>query len=169
MQMGDLTSLAEVGVGINLAFSLIHGVRKRLADLLAQWLEVQKDQLYTILHEYMEKNGKPDSEIVIKLDDVYDDFVNRCKFIELLFVTLAFVAALSLVYFLYETAKTPSASIKDHWGLFTYAVVMAPLLGNYLFQTLVFVFASAKLMVRRISCHISTKILSAVIKPKEPE
>lgn len=136
MDMGALSSLAEVGVGLNLALSLIKGIRERFIDLFKINIEKKRDSIKAGLNEAAlrdENDGL--SEIIVKLDDISDDCDRHTQIAYKSFIFMSLFSALSLIYFLYESAKAPQQAIPDYWAELTLAFAILPislaLITNY--------------------------------------
>lgn len=170
MEMNCINSLAEVGVGINMAFSLIKGLRENFFSLLENRLRTKVDKIQATLSEVATKNGAA-SSVAVRTDDIKQNYSDRGRKLTNLMIPIALLSAASLVYFLFESALD---SKKDVSGLFAYiatSVAVGPLIVASLGQLVLFVIASVQLNKRLSTYEIYAKVaLESVseINPKMP-
>lgn len=167
MEMGSMTSLAEVGVGLNLAFGLIKGVRERLSGLLRPRLERAKDSVVAALTECM-KLDVDRSRIGVQVSDIEQAFQDRSNFVERVGVVLAFSVAVGLVYFLYEAALEPVRAVSDRWAAFMFVLVWLAIGTSFLGQVVVFLLAVWKMRLWRKTLVDGAQALNKVLITPTP-
>jgi len=169
MEFGALNSLAEVGVGLNLAFTLIQPVRKTLQGQLSRVLDEQKSRIGALITDLCAKNG---DSIQPKEVEGIDDFKSNVeKFffhIEVIAVALSVLASFSLIYFLYESSLNPTLEIDDCWAELTLAVVIFPIVFNFVLQLIVWLVAKIYLSMKESKYKTSIEVVDGLIEPTKP-
>lgn len=169
MEMNALNSLAEVGVGLNLAFGLIQNVRRVLMGLLVAQVTKKVSSIKAILSEAVILNGHNPAKTAVKIDDIEQRFCNWSKNAEWFFVALAFLVAISLICFLFEAAISPDKEISSVWAIVTLVILLAPIMLSALWQGGLFGYTLFRLSQRENEYRNALDLLSGSITPTSPD
>lgn len=170
MQFGALNSLAEVGVGLNLAFTLIQPVRKILQSHLSRVLDEQKSRVNALITDLCAKkqNSIQPRKDVEGIDSFKSAVEKVFTYIEMTAVTFSVLASFSLIYFLYESSLNPSLEIDTYWAELTLAVVLFPIVFNFAFQFLAWLVAKIYLSLKESRYKTSIEMVDGLIEPTKP-
>jgi hypothetical protein len=175
MEMSALNSLAEVGVGVNLAFSVIKSVREILTVRLIFSLDSKMVYLKATLSDLCKKNGasiqpKDDSssQMVQEIMDVKQLTETIFSKSEKIFLILSLVSSFSLIYFLFESALNPTKQIESYWAVITLGVVVLPTILNYTIQYAAYTYASWAINRKSSALMKAISIIRQSIEPTAP-
>lgn len=113
ISLNSMNSLAEVGVGINLAYGLLKGLRDGLSNLFEANLKIKVQTLKADLNDV--QDGDTASNAAIKAEDIRQMYSNFAGKLTTVFVLLAVLSAISLVFFLVESSLTPDKVVDSVW------------------------------------------------------
>ncbi|WP_369157013.1 hypothetical protein [Candidatus Thiodiazotropha sp. LNASS1] len=173
-----LNSLAEVGVGLNLAFSLLNSIRNLIFDLFQRVFSSQEERIIAALEEIMQGTGncsigtEPDeSESVTNLRHLLSELrIKYRKHSELVIkiaVVLASVISMALLWFLAE-ASTMNHEIPEYWAWLTLFLVVFPLAFTFLLHFIILSFYSTRMWKYSYGFDIVAAMVRRVRKPIEP-
>lgn len=168
MEMGDLNSLAEVGVALNLAFGLIKGVRGRFSSLFSASINVKTDAIRTKIAESPIGNGINPSGIAVRVEDISQNFEKRTSLLENCMVVFSFLIAVSLTYFLLRSAITPRLLLPLYAGWVLFCLVWFSIVSTLIIQWVLYQYANYCLTKREKEYDTSLELISPVI-PSPPK
>jgi hypothetical protein len=170
MEMGALNSLSEVGVGLNLAFGLIGGVRERLISLLKSKFEKKLDVIKTTIQDSPAYSEGTSRHVIVTAADLQERFSRVSDSAVEFFVVVAFVVSMGLIIFLSMSAQHPTAPISDRWAWIVLALVILPLVGSSVFQGVCYAVASRSLRkIERNVSGVAGLVSNASVCPAPPE
>lgn len=167
MEWSSLNSLAEVGVGVNLAFGLVTTIREHFSHLFERMITNKKDSIKTILNEVKNRSngGLSPSSFAIKLDDIAQRYRTTSVWTERILVFLAFFIAFALTYFLFEAALEPQKEIAWWWAIVAILLVWAPLLLSSLVHAIAYLLARRSMGKREQTYREMVDLLDTPIIP----
>jgi hypothetical protein len=130
MIQSSLTSLVEVGIALNLVFSIPASVRDLISNFVQHSSKARKERC-TILLTEIDANTDGYKERVLSLVDKWDSAYRRyTNNIKIISITLSTIIAFSLFYFLTEIAVQPDKIISDDWAYRTAFLNLPPIVGQ---------------------------------------
>lgn len=163
-----MNSLAEVGIGINLAFGAFQGMR---AGLYAAWnkrIEVKSDTVQAQLNEVTRANV---SFLAVLTEDIKRDYADLSQWSTKLMVFCAFVCAICLFALLAWSALDPNHVIADEKVWMCAFLAAGPLALAALFQFALFSFASFRFdrALKKIENFLEVEgAIKAEVRPDPP-
>lgn len=131
--MSSMNSLAEVGVGINLAFSLISGIRDSFFKVFDKHLDTRVSTIQTILND-MAKTKDGVSSIAVKVEDIKQRYSKTGQIVTNIMVIASLLAALSLIWFLCESAICSSRDVSPKYAYLALCFAIGPIIFAGIFQ-----------------------------------
>lgn len=168
MHLGALSSLAEVGIGVNLAFSAVGHFRRWLEELVQKGVTAATAKVGTALAEL---DGKPRS--IERIEQMAPRFCTRAAAIQKTFILFAVLSAIALTGFLAYAAVHGNDPCTD-WMLAPTMLLVAGPIGLW-----VLVLGGDYLVVRfrlwwiafdeRRSIRKVRELLGSSVRPTEPD
>lgn len=148
MTLGDLSSLSEVGVGINIALALFESVRTFFVSRFAPYLEKHRDIILTNIEEINSSKGS--HKLVRKqLKEIVSNYTRRISLCLNICTRLAVIVAFGFIVFLLIIAFDSGREIEPYAGWLSGALLIAPL--SLIVVTNFFFTAKSSLKIRRLS------------------
>lgn len=126
MEMSHLNSLAEVGVGVNMAFSLLAGVRDGFRNLFLRKVASKIGNVTILLSEAGASEGLrrvvEKTEVASRYHDAVSTAINKIT------QAIAVLMVFAFVYFLNEAANNPAKIIAPYWGPTVSVLVFLPII-----------------------------------------
>jgi hypothetical protein len=166
MELSALNSLAETGVGLNLAFSLVKSIRTRFVDRFGMALEIGVKAILADLSDTRYAKNGPLSPGVVKTDDIVQAFQRRTQKLEVFFVSVAFLVAAGLVYFLLRSSIDPAIDPGIGWAWAMFCLVWAPIVMTMVGQWVLYRYAAHCLKKRRKEYKISVELMVDIAPPQ---
>jgi hypothetical protein len=167
MQLVALSSLAEVGIGLNLAFGTIRHVRKWLGVVLTSDIEQCVTRLAGILSAY------PQYKKPVILAKAFDAWFRRwAPWVERASMVLALASAVGLLYLLVLIARDGGVRCSPMAACYVATMVTGPILFAWVTIGGMYLFARGVLevTVRRYESLIGKiKELEQSINPTDPD
>lgn len=165
-----MNSLAEVGVGVNLAFGLIRGLRESLLVVFNNKLQTQVSKIQANLNECVGSNGDS-SAIAVRVDDIKQSYSVWGQRLTGIMVVVALLSTLCLVWFLCESAKDSQRVVSTQWAYVALAFTVGPIVLAAIIQSALYLIARIRLW-RRLDRYDNflavAKGSEIIINPKTP-
>lgn len=137
MEISAINSLAEVGVGVNLAFSLIKGIRDHFGGLFKKRLDRVVETAQITLAEIPFSNFSP-SQIAVDVSDIEQKFDKREDATTRLLAALAVAAAIVDIWILYRSAMDQHMEVSSWNAGLAVALAVGPILLSLLINLAIY-------------------------------
>lgn len=165
MQMSSVNSLAEVGIGINLAYGAFKGMREGLYNSYVEALKTKVDTIQARLNEIVNGNGR--SGFAVKTEDISNNYSDAGRNLTNKMVIFALASAIILTCFLAQSAITPCKEIPD-WTIYFFLFFSGgPLCISAVAQYVLYNKA-CRYLDKRLLPYINFVDVSDEIDPKPP-
>jgi len=168
MQLNAVNSLAEVGIGINLAFGAFQGMRAGLYAAWNQRIEVKSDTVQAKLNEVTKENV---SYLAVLTEDIKRGYADLSQWSTKLMVFLAFVCASGLFVSLVRSALQPNLEVAPKEVYVCALLAVGPLALAAFCQFSLFSIASFRFdrALRKVENYLEVEgAIKAEVRPNTP-